>query len=192
MRTRSFLQLVAHRVALALYAALYERERIAGQSLQRSLLPGRPPLTPGLDVAVRYFPASGDEVGGDWYDVFILPNGSIGLAIGDVVGRGLPASSTMAKIRNALRAYALDARSRRGSAAPRAVHVALEPGGDGNRALRRARSGPIRLRVRERRSYASVRRRADRHVLASLEVAPNAPSGNHHRYGLRRAPPAPG
>ena len=46
-------------------------------------------------------------MGGDWYDVFVLPNGSIGLAIGDVVGRGLPASSTMAKVRNALRAYAL-------------------------------------------------------------------------------------
>ena len=105
----SFLQLVAHRVALALYAALYEREREAGRSLQRSLLLDSLPLTPGLDVAVRYFPASGDEVGGDWYDVFILPNGSIGLAIGDVVGRGLPASSTMAKVRNALRAYALDA-----------------------------------------------------------------------------------
>lgn len=103
----SFLQLVAHRVALALHAALYERERIAGQSLQRSLLPERPSLVPGLDVAVRYFPASGGEVGGDWYDAFILPNGSIGLAIGDVVGRGLPASSTMAKVRNALRAYSL-------------------------------------------------------------------------------------
>ena len=106
----SFLQLVAHRVALALNAALYERERIAGQALQRSLLPERPPLLPGLDVAVRYFPASGGHVGGDWYDVFVLPDGSIGLAIGDVVGRGLPASSTMAKIRNALRAYALDDR----------------------------------------------------------------------------------
>lgn len=105
----SFLQLVAYRVALALHAALYERERIAGQALQRSLLPERPPLLPGLEVAVRYFPASGGEVGGDWYDVFILPDGSIGLAIGDVVGRGLAASSTMAKIRNALRAYALDA-----------------------------------------------------------------------------------
>ena len=105
----SFLQLVAHRVALALHAALYEREREAARSLQRSLLPETLPLTPGLDVAVRYFPASGDDVGGDWYDVFILPNGSIGLAIGDVVGRGLPASSTMAKVRNALRAYAMDA-----------------------------------------------------------------------------------
>jgi serine phosphatase RsbU (regulator of sigma subunit)/anti-sigma regulatory factor (Ser/Thr protein kinase) len=104
----SFLQLVADRVALALHAALYERERAAGQSLQRSLLPERPPLIPGLDVAVRYFPASGGDVGGDWYDVFILPDGSIGLAIGDVVGRGLPASSTMAKVRNALRAYALE------------------------------------------------------------------------------------
>jgi serine phosphatase RsbU (regulator of sigma subunit)/anti-sigma regulatory factor (Ser/Thr protein kinase) len=104
----AFLQLVAYRVALALYAALYERERIAGQALQRSLLPERPPLLPGLDVAVRYFPASGGEVGGDWYDVFLLPDGTIGLAIGDVVGRGLPASSTMAKIRNALRSYALE------------------------------------------------------------------------------------
>jgi anti-sigma regulatory factor (Ser/Thr protein kinase) len=46
-------------------------------------------------------------VGGDWYDAFVLPNGAMAVAIGDVVGRGLGAASAMARLRNALRAYSL-------------------------------------------------------------------------------------
>jgi anti-sigma regulatory factor (Ser/Thr protein kinase)/putative methionine-R-sulfoxide reductase with GAF domain len=102
------LQLVGDRVALAIHAGLYERERAVARTLQRSFLPDGLPMTVGLDLASNYSPASGGEVGGDWYDVFVLPDGSVGLAIGDVVGRGLVAASTMAKVRNALRAYALE------------------------------------------------------------------------------------
>jgi serine phosphatase RsbU (regulator of sigma subunit) len=47
-------------------------------------------------------------VGGDWYDLFVLPSGQIGIAIGDVAGSGLHAAVVMGRIRSALRAYALE------------------------------------------------------------------------------------
>lgn len=74
--------------------------------LQRSLIPSIPPRVPGLDIAGRYVPAEGD-LGGDWYDVFTLPDGRIGLVMGDVVGHGLPAAVVMGRLKSALRAYAL-------------------------------------------------------------------------------------
>src|SRR5690349_18495040 len=61
---------------------------LAALTLQRSLLPAAPPSIEGLDVAVRYLPAEGD-LGGDWYDIFVLPNGKVGLVMGDVEGHGL-------------------------------------------------------------------------------------------------------
>ncbi len=104
----ALLQLVGDRVALAINAGLYERERAVARTLQRSLLPETLPNPPGLRVAARYRPARGGEVGGDWYDAFLLPSGSVAVAIGDVVGRGLGAAASMGKLRNALRAYALE------------------------------------------------------------------------------------
>ena len=58
-------------------------------------------------MAGRYIPASG-SLGGDWYDLFPLPNGRIGIVMGDVVGHGLQAAVVMGRLRSALRAYALD------------------------------------------------------------------------------------
>jgi anti-sigma regulatory factor (Ser/Thr protein kinase)/putative methionine-R-sulfoxide reductase with GAF domain len=101
------LQLVGDRVALAIHAGLYERERAVVRTFQRSFLPQDVPSVPGVGLAARYLPAKSGEVGGDWYDTFLLPDGSIGVAMGDVVGRGLVAASTMGQLRNALRAYAL-------------------------------------------------------------------------------------
>jgi putative methionine-R-sulfoxide reductase with GAF domain len=103
-----FLRMVGDRVALALHAGLYERERAVARTLQKSFLPERLPEVPGLELAARYLPARRGDVGGDWYDVFILPNGSVGIAIGDVMGRGITAATTMARLRNALRAYAME------------------------------------------------------------------------------------
>lgn len=80
---------------------------LAALALQRSLLPAAPPHIEGLDVAVRYLPAEGD-LGGDWYDIFTLPNGKVGLVMGDVEGHGLRAAVAMGRLRSALRAYALD------------------------------------------------------------------------------------
>jgi serine phosphatase RsbU (regulator of sigma subunit) len=80
---------------------------LAALALQRSLLPGAPPPIEGLDVAVRYLPAEGD-LGGDWYDIFTLPSGKVGLVMGDVEGHGLRSAVVMGRLRSALRAYALD------------------------------------------------------------------------------------
>jgi PAS domain S-box-containing protein len=86
-----------------------QREHRIAETLQRSLLPDRLPEIPGVTLAARYVPATSDaEVGGDWYDVMQLPNGQVGFAIGDVAGHGLRAAATMAQLRMALRAYALE------------------------------------------------------------------------------------
>jgi anti-sigma regulatory factor (Ser/Thr protein kinase)/putative methionine-R-sulfoxide reductase with GAF domain len=83
-----------------------EREHRVAIGLQRSLLPTRLIDVVGVAVAARYLPAS-DEVGGDWYDVFELPRGEVGIAIGDVVGHGVRAAALMGQLRTALHAYAL-------------------------------------------------------------------------------------
>ncbi len=99
------------RLAAGIGQRLSDRSRkdahIAALALQRSLLPAAPPSIEGLDVAVRYLPADGD-LGGDWYDVFVLPSGRVGLVMGDVEGHGLRSAVVMGRLRSALRAYALD------------------------------------------------------------------------------------
>jgi serine phosphatase RsbU (regulator of sigma subunit) len=83
-------------------------EREVAQTLQRRLLPERLPDIPDVSVAARYLPGGvGVNVGGDWYDVILLPDERIGLAVGDVLGRGADAASVMGQVRMAFRAYAL-------------------------------------------------------------------------------------
>jgi anti-sigma regulatory factor (Ser/Thr protein kinase)/putative methionine-R-sulfoxide reductase with GAF domain len=102
------LQLAADRAALAIeQARLYEQRRVA-EALQRRLLPGRLAEGLGLEVAARYRPAAGGTLGGDWYDVFAVPGGNVGVAVGDVVGHGVAAAAVMAQLRTAVRAYAAD------------------------------------------------------------------------------------
>src|SRR4051794_5303050 len=84
-------------------------ERRVIESLQRSLLPGRLPDLPGVQAAARYLPAGPHvQVGGDWYDLFALPDRRVGLVMGDVAGRGVTAASVMSQTRAALRAYAVE------------------------------------------------------------------------------------
>ena len=105
---RDLLQLAADRAALAIeQARLYEQERVAA-ALQRRLLPAADGAQLGLEVSGRYMPAAGGSLGGDWYDVFALWGGTIGLAVGDVVGHGIEAAAVMAQLRTALRAYAVE------------------------------------------------------------------------------------
>jgi sigma-B regulation protein RsbU (phosphoserine phosphatase) len=101
------LQLVADRAALAINTGLLKQERTVATTLQRSLLPRLPEIR-GLEIAARYIAGQARLVGGDWYDVFELPTGHVGAAIGDVVGHGLRSSIVMGRLRNALRAYALE------------------------------------------------------------------------------------
>lgn len=102
------LQLVAERATLAAQVRNSEIDRMAALALQRSLLPSRLPAVPGLEMAARYVPGHDTGVGGDWYDVFQLPSGWLGVAIGDVSGHGLPSAVVMGRLRSALRAYSLE------------------------------------------------------------------------------------
>lgn len=79
----------------------------AARALQEGLTPELPRL-PQLDLAARYVPSSQHGVGGDWYDVFTLPDGSVGFVVGDVMGHGLAAATVMGRVRSALRAYAIE------------------------------------------------------------------------------------
>jgi anti-sigma regulatory factor (Ser/Thr protein kinase)/putative methionine-R-sulfoxide reductase with GAF domain len=101
------LRLVADRVALAIHVGLYERERLVTRSLQRTFLPQSLPDVRGVQFYAAYIPAAGSGVGGDWYDVFVLPDGRVVLVVGDVVGKGLHAASVMGRLRNTVRAYAV-------------------------------------------------------------------------------------
>ena len=110
-RDLAVLQLAAARAApgierARLFSALEHEHRVA-MLLQRSLLPKLLPKVAGVAAAARYLPAS-DEVGGDWYDVFELPRGRIGVVIGDVVGHGLGAATLMGQLRTALHSYAVE------------------------------------------------------------------------------------
>ena len=104
---RDLLQLAGERAAIAIqHAQLYEERQLAAV-LQRRLLPDLHGVR-GLEVASRYQPASGATLGGDWYDAFALSGGRIAVVAGDVVGHGVTAAATMAQLRTALRAYAVE------------------------------------------------------------------------------------
>ena len=104
---------LARRASIAVEnARLFARQRTVSETLQQSLLPERLPDIPGLTTAARYVPGGPDvDIGGDWYDVIQLPGAGIGLALGDVVGRGERAAALMGQLRNAVRAYAFEGQS---------------------------------------------------------------------------------
>jgi serine phosphatase RsbU (regulator of sigma subunit) len=106
-RDAELLQLAADRAALALHSLMAQDDALAATALQRSLLPTALPAVPGLSLAARYVTGSG-AVGGDWYDVFVLPDGRLGVVVGDVAGSGLEAAVIMGRMRSALRAYVLE------------------------------------------------------------------------------------
>jgi anti-anti-sigma factor len=100
------LQVAADRAALAVQTLNAQMDRAAAAALQHSLLPSALPAVGGLEMAARFVPGSG-HVGGDWYDVFVLPSGEVCVVMGDVAGTGLKAAVIMGRMRSALRAYAL-------------------------------------------------------------------------------------
>jgi serine/threonine-protein kinase RsbW len=104
----SFLDDLTYRCALAFEnARLYEHERDTAHVLQQSLLTGEPPDDPRIEVATRYLPGTANlAVGGDWYDSLTVTGSRIGIVVGDVVGRGINAASTMGQLRSATRALA--------------------------------------------------------------------------------------
>jgi serine phosphatase RsbU (regulator of sigma subunit)/anti-sigma regulatory factor (Ser/Thr protein kinase) len=104
----ALLQLAGDRAAIAIeHATLYGQRQLA-EALQRRLLPTDLSRIGGLQLASRYLPASHESLGGDWYDAFEIGAGQVAVAIGDVVGHGIPAAAVMAQLRTALRAYAVE------------------------------------------------------------------------------------
>jgi putative methionine-R-sulfoxide reductase with GAF domain len=101
------LQLTADRAAAAVQSMTAQADRVAATALQHSLVPSALPAVAGAELAARYVPGSG-AIGGDWYDVFGLPSGELGVTLGDVAGSGLAAAVIMGRMRSALRAYALE------------------------------------------------------------------------------------
>ncbi|MFJ5228547.1 SpoIIE family protein phosphatase [Kitasatospora sp. NPDC088391] len=106
---RSLLSQLTQAAALALEAQRSQAEEHAlALTLQRSFLPDRLPAVPGVELAVRYEPASArSEIGGDFYEAIDTPDGLL-LAIGDVAGHSLTAAMAMGELRHALRAYAIE------------------------------------------------------------------------------------
>ncbi|WP_101788470.1 SpoIIE family protein phosphatase [Nonomuraea indica] len=104
-----FLEALAGQCALAVErATLFEREHRTAETLQRSLLPDRLPVIKGLELAQRFRSGSRHvQVGGDWYDAFVLQDGRVAAVVGDVMGKGVKAAAGMGRIRNAMRALAL-------------------------------------------------------------------------------------
>jgi PAS domain S-box-containing protein len=98
---------VAARAALALdNARLFALQRELAEQLQHSLLTP-PPEPDHLEVVVRYVPAArAAQVGGDWYDAFVQPDGATMLVIGDVVGHDTAAAAAMGQVRGLLRGIA--------------------------------------------------------------------------------------
>jgi PAS domain S-box-containing protein len=98
------------RAALAIdNVRLYQREHSVADTLQRSLLPDLPEV-PGIESAALYASASSAaDVGGDFYDLLALPDSSVGIVVGDVVGHDVAAAAAMGHLRGLLRACVWDA-----------------------------------------------------------------------------------
>lgn len=92
----------------ALQRALLFQDRMdALVTLQSALMP-RLPRPENMTLAARYLPAATlDQIGGDWFDAVVMPNGRTALMIGDVIGHDISAAAKMGQVRSMLRAFAL-------------------------------------------------------------------------------------
>ncbi|WP_416486204.1 SpoIIE family protein phosphatase [Streptomyces sp. CL12] len=126
---------LSRRAALALdNARLYSERTAISQALQRSLLPPGTPHIDGVEVEVIYRAAGeGNEVGGDFYDLFPIGNGAYGFAIGDVCGTGPNAAAVTGLARHALRLLAREGLS--GPAVLERLNSAILDEGDRSRFL---------------------------------------------------------
>ena len=104
------LSLAADRMAIAIdHVQRFAQGRQLVETLQRNLLPARLPHHPRLELAARYLPSGmAPQIGGDWYDAIDLDRDRTAVMIGDVVGHGVRAATTMSELRNALRAFAVE------------------------------------------------------------------------------------
>jgi GAF domain-containing protein len=100
---------IGRRAGLAVQnAQLFARQRTAVEVLQRSMLSALPQPA-GLELVARYRAAGQEaQVGGDWYDAFLQPDGATVLVIGDVIGHDMGAAAAMGQLRSLLRGTTYD------------------------------------------------------------------------------------
>ena len=105
---RRLFSTVAELCAIAVRRAeLFEQKSEITSILQRAILPRSLPDYRDIQMAARYLPAEADvEVGGDWYDAFEGPDGTLWLSVGDIGGHGVDAAAAMAQLRSSVRAAA--------------------------------------------------------------------------------------
>nr|WP_281273762.1 SpoIIE family protein phosphatase [Nocardioides pocheonensis] len=85
-----------------------KRMTLLARTLQETLMPPRNPWIDGLDIATAYRPAgTGDEIGGDFYDVFAVSASDWVVTIGDVAGKGVEAAAVATLVRHTIRALAI-------------------------------------------------------------------------------------
>ena len=103
-----FAEELGRRAGIAVeHARAYEREHAIAVRFQEASLPGVLPAVPGLTLSADYRPGNSEAtIGGDWFDAFVLDDGRLVVTIGDVLGKGLDAAVTMAKLRQAMRSAA--------------------------------------------------------------------------------------
>lgn len=111
---RRLFKTIANQASVAISLAQLYREKLElrqieheleiAADIQRKLMPGGAPSVSGYDIAGQYRPCY--EIGGDFYDFITLPENNVGIALGDVSGKGIPASLLMATVRTALRVQA--------------------------------------------------------------------------------------
>ncbi|MER5918113.1 SpoIIE family protein phosphatase [Streptomyces sp. NPDC001982] len=76
-------------------------------AVQQHMLPTLPERLPGMEVAARYRPCrTGLDIGGDWYDAFLMPDGTVAVEIGDAQGHDVDAAAFMGQVRGSMRALA--------------------------------------------------------------------------------------
>jgi hypothetical protein len=174
---------VADRAGLGLdNALLYRQQQRLAEDLRRSLLTA-PPRPDRLQIAVRYVPAAkAAQVGGDWYDAFLQPDGATVLAIGDVVGHDTAAAAAMGQLRGLLRGIAFTTQD-----SPAGVLTRLDEAMAG---LQVATTG-------DRRGGPDRGGRAGgwQHAAALVQCRPSAPDGpaarRHRGDAHGRAPESP-
>ncbi|MCE5315522.1 MAG: SpoIIE family protein phosphatase [Armatimonadota bacterium] len=102
---RLLTSIALHAAIIIRNAGMYTRESSIAERLQNSLISEAPESCKGLRFAGRYIPALDEaRIGGDFYDVSVLPDGTVGVVIGDVSGKGLKAAIHLAACKHMLRA----------------------------------------------------------------------------------------
>ncbi|MDB5040780.1 MAG: peptidylprolyl isomerase, partial [Candidatus Eremiobacteraeota bacterium] len=124
-----FAEILARRLAISIETAeVFERERRISETFQDAALPRTLPSLPGIALTAVYRAAQKDaEIGGDWYDAVVLPDGRLMLSIGDVAGKGLRAAVLMASVRNSIRTAAVQVPIASEILATVALALAIEP-----------------------------------------------------------------